>query len=72
MSKNAGFAYERAGKQINIIANTDSGFFHEYEANEGGYNSGIARAFQTGNFEKITLSHAQKLEHDCAAVRAGK
>ena len=72
MSKNAGFAYERAGKQINVIANTDSGFFHEFESNEGGYNSGIARAFQTGNFEKISASQARKLEADCAAVRAGK
>lgn len=72
MAKTAGFAYKRAGKQINVLVNPVSGFFHEYEASEGGYNSGVARAFDTGSFEQISESHARKLESDCAAVRAGK
>lgn len=69
MAKTAGFAYKVAGRQINVLVNPVSGFYHEYEANDGGYNSGIARAFQTGSFEQISESHARKLHADCAAVR---
>lgn len=69
MSKTAGLTYKLGNRQINVLANPVSGFFHEYEANEGGYNSGIARAFQTGSFEQISVDHARKLQADCAAVR---
>lgn len=72
MAKTAGFAYTRAGKQINVLVNPVSGFYHEYEANDGGYNSGIARAFDTGSFEQISEGHARKLEADCVKVRAGE
>ena len=69
MAKTSGFAYTRGGKQINVLVNPVSGFYHEYEANEGGYNSGIARAFDTGSFEQISEGHARKLEADAALVR---
>lgn len=72
MAKTAGFAYTRDGKQINVLVNPVSGFYHEYEANEGGYNSGIARAFDTGSFEQISEGHARKLQADCVKVRAGE
>ena len=68
--KTAGFYYQRKdGKIINIIVNPVSGFFHDYEANDGGYNSPVAAAFGTGNFAKISESHANKLALDAAKVR---
>ena len=71
--KTAGFYYKRKdGKTINIIMNPVSGFFHDYEANDGGYNSPVAAAFGTGNFAKISESHANKLAADAAKVREGK
>ncbi len=71
--KTAGFYYKRKdGKILNIIVNPVSGFFHEYEANDGGYNSPIAAAFGTGNYARITESHARKLELDAAKVREGE
>ena len=71
--KTAGFYYKRKdGKTINIIMNPVSEFFHDYEANDGGYNSPVAAAFGTGNFAKISESHANKLAADAAKVREGK
>lgn len=71
MAVNSGFYYKTGGKQLNVIVNFGSGAFHEYEAS-GDYNNGIATAFQTTDFAKITKSHRDKLEQDCAKIRQGK
>ncbi|QZY52934.1 CHAP domain-containing protein [Leucobacter tenebrionis] len=71
-SKNAGFWFKRAGKQINIITNAGSGFYHEFESANGKYNSGIARAYGTGTFEEISESQANAIKRDCALLRQGK
>ncbi|RRD61617.1 peptidoglycan recognition family protein [Leucobacter sp. OH1287] len=70
--KTAGFYYLSNGKTINVIVNPVSGFFHEYEANDGGYNSPVAATFGTGSFAKISESHARKLELDARKVRLGE
>ena len=72
MAKNSGFYFKRNGKSMNLIVNTDSGWYHEFESAEGGYNSGVARAFSTGDFEEISVSHADAMKRDCTAVRTGK
>ena len=72
MAKTAGFTFTRGKEQINVLVNTTSGFYSEFSSSEGGYNTGIARALDTGSFERITESHADRLREDCAAVRQGK
>lgn len=68
--RNSGFYYKRDGKTINVIANTSSGFYHEFESADGGYNTPVAQAFDVpASFAPITPSHAAKLADDCRAVR---
>lgn len=70
--KNAGFYYiDEKGRTINVICNTTSGFFHEFESPSGDYNTPVAQAFAVpANFAKISISHANKLRADCADTRA--
>lgn len=73
MAKNSGIFWKNStGKHLNAIVNAGSGYFQAFESNEGGYNSGLARAFDTGSFESVSESHAQAIERACAAVRANK
>lgn len=73
MVKNAGIYWTNyKGVQMNAIVNTASGYYEDFESSEGGYNSGISRAFDTGSFEKVSESHALSIAQACAEVRQGK
>lgn len=72
MAQNSGIYWKATdGRQMNAVVNAGSGFFQTFESNDGEYNSGIARAFDTGSFELVSESHARAIEGACAAVRAG-
>lgn len=73
MCKNSGIWWTAAnGKQMNAVVNTCSGYFDEFESSDGAYNSGIALAFGTGSFQKISASQAGNIKNRCAEVRQGK
>lgn len=68
---NSGFYYINSkGQHINIIVNTESGFYHEWESPDGGYNTPVAQCFAVpASFARISRSHAEALAAACAAVR---
>ena len=73
MAQNAGIFYKGSdGVQHNAVVNTSSGYFGAFDSNVGDYNSGIARAFQTGNFETVSAGHFAVIQAQCAEVRRGK
>lgn len=65
------FIAKQAGsKQINAIINTVSGFVHEFESSDGGYNTNIARTFGvTTPSSLITESQYDKIIADCQKIR---
>lgn len=77
---NSGFIYTKTvgGKTstIYLIANTDSGCYHEYGNGPGNgvmppaYNNGVAAAFRTPAFETITEGHAGVIKAACERVLA--
>ena len=72
MTKNTYIAWMDGTVQRNAILNTGSGFYSEFESNEGGYNTVIARAFDLGGpTAMVSPSHAAVLKESCAATRAG-
>lgn len=61
------------GKQINAIANTVSGFFHEFESTNGEYNTNIAKTFGVVTPSAgVSVSHYNAIKSDCAKVRTNK
>lgn len=71
---NAGFHWEpKKGVQRNIIANSESGFFHEFDSDDGDFNTRMSRQFGiTEDWPKISESERNKLADDHAKVRARK
>lgn len=62
-----------AGKQTNMIANTATGFCHEFESRDGKYNTDVARTFGIATPSLVVSeSHYNRLRSDCAATRTGK
>ena len=74
MSNNLAFvAHIANGTQYNMIANSATGFCHEFESSNGEYNTNIARTFGISTPSSIvSLSHYDRLRADCAAMRAQK
>lgn len=74
MAKTAGFSYIRKtdNKTVCGMTNPASGYFTEWEAGDGAYNSAVAATFDTGTFAPITQSHRDALERAAAQVRTGK
>ena len=67
---NAYIATMKNGKQINAIFNTQSGFFHTFESENGEYNTNILRTFGVPwPSSMVSESHFDAVERDCAAVR---
>lgn len=66
-------AKQENGKQINLVFNTISGFAHEFESADGGYNTNIARTFGVVNpTSLVSVSHYNKVVADLARVRTSK
>ncbi|TDP93448.1 hypothetical protein EDF62_1427 [Leucobacter luti] len=66
-------AKTEAGRQINAIFNTQSGFFHEFESRDGEYNTNIARTFGVKDpTSLVSVSHYDAVKRDAATLRAGK
>jgi murein DD-endopeptidase MepM/ murein hydrolase activator NlpD len=72
MTRNSGFYWTADGKTTYGMCNLGSGFFEEWSGVDGGYNNGIAAAFDMPPFAKITKGHRDYLARDCANVRAGQ
>lgn len=72
MAKNTYIAWMDGTVQHNAILNTGSGFFSEFQSNDGGYNTGVAQSFDLGGpTVMVSASHAAALKADCARTRAG-
>ena len=79
---NSGFWYSDTGSAgptdtvVYLIANPVSGWWHEYSNGPGlgpmpgGYNNGVAAAFRTGSFQRITASHARTIRRSLDALRS--
>lgn len=61
------------GVQYNAIVNPVSGFFQEFQSNNGEYNTNIARTFGVKDVSSlVTDSHYEAIRRDCALTRQGK
>lgn len=71
--KNSGFYYvNEKGTQINIIVCFATGSFFAFGSNNSNYVNGMAAAFGTGNFAKITPTGVKNLKAAMAKTRSNK